>query len=109
AGLVAAVYLAGLAAAGLAKPVAALRDAALAVGRGTEPAAFPPGAPREFEPVLSAFGRMVTDVRRSQAAIEEARQRAARVLANVATGVIALEDALRVTLSDWRAAELRGV
>jgi len=108
AGLGAAVYLAGLAAGGLAKPVAALRAAALAVGRGTEPAAFPPGAPREFEPVLSAFGRMVTDVRRSQAAIEEARQRTARVLANIATGVIAVDDALRVTMANARAEELLG-
>ena len=108
AGLVAAVYLAGLAAGGLAKPVAALRAAALAVGRGSEPPAFPPGAPREFEPVLSAFGRMVTDVRRSQAAIEEARQRTAQVLANVATGVIAVDDALRVTMANARAEELLG-
>ena len=107
-GLGAAVYLAGLAAAGLAKPVAALRDAALAVGRGSEPAAFPPGSPREFEPVLSAFGRMATDVRRSQAAIEEARQRTARVLANVATGVIAVDETLRVTMANARAAELLG-
>jgi signal transduction histidine kinase len=108
AGLGAALYLAGLAADGLAKPVAALRAAALAVGRGSEPPAFPPGAPREFEPVLSAFGRMVTDVRRSQAALEEARHRTAQVLANVATGVIAVDDTLRVTMANPRAAELLG-
>ena len=105
-GLFAAVYLAGLAARRLAKPVAALRAAALAVGRGSEPPAFPAGTPREFEPVLTAFERMVTDVRRSQAALEEARQRTARVLANVATGVIAVDDALRVTLANPRASEL---
>jgi two-component system nitrogen regulation sensor histidine kinase NtrY len=108
AGLLAAVYLAGLAARGLAKPVSALREAAVAVGRGSEPPAFPAGAPREFEPVLSAFGRMVTDVRRSQAALEEARQRSAQVLANVATGVIAVDEGLRVTLANPRAAELVG-
>jgi signal transduction histidine kinase len=108
AGLGAAVSLAGLAAGGLAKPVAALREAALAVGRGSEPPPFPPGAPREFEPVLSAFGRMVTDVRRSQGALEEARERTARVLANVATGVIAVDDALRVTMANARAEELLG-
>jgi signal transduction histidine kinase len=108
AGLVAAVYLAGLAARGLARPVAALREAALAVGRGSEPPAFPPGAPREFEPVLSAFDRMVTDVRRSQGALEEARRRTAQVLANVATGVIAVDDGLRVTMANPRAAELLG-
>ncbi|MGH7529777.1 MAG: sensor histidine kinase, partial [Gemmatimonadales bacterium] len=108
AGLFAAMYLAGLAARRLAKPVAALREAALAVGRGSEPPAFPPAAPREFAPVLTAFDRMVTDVRRSQTALEEARQRTARVLANVATGVIAVDDALRVTLANPRAAELIG-
>src|SRR5256714_376305 len=106
AGLFAAVYLAGLAARRLAKPVAALREAALAVGRGADPPAFPVGTPREFEPVLTAFDRMVTDVRRSQSALEEARQRTARVLANVATGVIAVDDGLRVTMANARASEL---
>ncbi|HKA57935.1 MAG TPA: ATP-binding protein [Gemmatimonadales bacterium] len=106
AGLAAAIYLAGLAARRLAEPVAALREAALAVGRGSEPPAFPAGTPREFEPVFSAFDRMVTDVRRSQAALEEARSRTARVLANVATGVIAVDDALRVTMANPRASEL---
>jgi len=105
-GLVAAIYLAGLAARRLGKPVAALREAAIAVGRGSEPPAFPPGTPREFEPVLSAFDRMATDVRRSQAALEEARQRTARVLANVATGVIAVDEGLRVTMANPRASEL---
>ncbi|HXI34205.1 MAG TPA: ATP-binding protein [Gemmatimonadales bacterium] len=109
AGLAAAVYLAGLAGRTLARPVAALRDAALAVGRGAVPPAFPASAPREFEPVITAFGRMAADVRRSQAALEEARERTARVLANVATGVIAVDDALRVTLANPRAAELLGV
>jgi two-component system nitrogen regulation sensor histidine kinase NtrY len=89
--------------------VAALRDAALAVGRGAVPPTFSASAPREFEPVITAFGRMAADVRRSQAALEEARERTARVLANVATGVIAVDDALRVTLANPRAAELLGV
>ncbi|MBI1967889.1 MAG: hypothetical protein HYS40_07850, partial [Gemmatimonadetes bacterium] len=71
AGLAAAFTLAALAARGLAKPVAALRDAALAVGRGAAPPAFPPseGTPREFEPVVHAFDRMVRDVRHSQEAL----------------------------------------
>ncbi len=108
AGLVAAVYLAGLAARGLARPVAALRDAAGAVGRGAPVPLFPPGAPREFEPVISAFERMAADVTRSQGALEEARRRTAQVLANVATGVIAVDDGLRVTMANPRAAELLG-
>src|SRR3989442_2992441 len=105
-GLVAAIYLAGLAALRLGKPVAAVPEAAIAVGPGSQPPAVPPGTPREFEPVLSAFDRMATDVRRSQAALEEARQRTARVLANVATGVIAVDDGLRVTMANPRASEL---
>jgi len=108
AGLVAAVYLAGFTARGLTRPVAALRDAAGAVGRGAPLPAFPPGAPREFEPVILAFERMASDVTRSQAALEEARRRTAQVLANVATGVIAVDAGLRVTMANPRAAELLG-
>jgi len=107
-GLVAAVALAGLVARGLASPVAALRDAAVALGRGAPLPAFPPGALREFEPVVSAFERMAADVRKSQAALEEARHRTAQVLANVATGVIAVDEGLRVTMANPRAADLLG-
>ncbi len=107
-GLIAAGGLAGLAARTLAQPVAALRAAALAVGRGAAPPPFPADAPREFAPVLSAFDRMVRDVRASQAALEEARARMAQVLANVATGVVAVDDELRVTIANPRAEELLG-
>jgi len=47
-------------------------------------------------------------VTRSQGALEEARRRTAQVLANVATGVIAVDDGLRVTMANPRAAELLG-
>ena len=107
-GVVAAVVLAGLAAGTLARPVAALRDAAVAVGRGVSVPAFPPGAPLEFTPVLSAFERMASDVRRSQGALEDARRRTAQVLANVATGVVAVDSDLRVTMANPRAEELLG-
>src|SRR5438105_4983785 len=107
-GLVAAVALAGLVARGLARPVAALRDAAVALGRSAPLPAFPPGALREFEPVVSAFERMAADVHNSQAALEEARHRTAQVLANVATGVIAVDEGLRVTMANPRAADLLG-
>ena len=107
-GVAAAIYLAGLAARGLARPVAALREAAVAVGRGTPLPAFPAGPLQEFAPVMTAFERMAADVRNSQAALEEARRRTAQVLANVATGVIAIDDGLRVTTANGRAAELVG-
>src|SRR5256714_2015703 len=57
---------------------------------------------------MSAFERMATDVKRSQTALEEARSRTAQVLANVATGVIAVDEGLRVTMANPRAAELLG-
>ena len=108
-GMIAAGSLARVTARTLAQPVAALRDAALAVGRGAAPPPFPADAPREFAPVLSAFERMAQDVQRSQAALEEARRRTAQVLANVATGVVAVDGGLRVTIANPRAAELLGV
>src|SRR5437763_3112764 len=107
-GLVAAVTLAGVVARGLASPVAALRDAAVALGQSAPLPAFPPGALREFQPVMSAFERMAADVHKSQAALEEARHRTAQVLANVATGVIAVDEGLRVTMANPRAADLLG-
>jgi len=107
-GLVAAVTLAGVVARGLASPVAALRDAAVALGQSAPLPAFPPGALREFQPVMSAFERMAADVHKSQAALEEARHRTAQVLANVATGVIAVDEELRVTMANPRAADLLG-
>ena len=108
AGFIAAVGLAGLAARTMARPVAVLREAALAVGRGETPPPFPLDAPREFTPVLSAFDRMAHDVRKSAAALEEARQRTAQVLGNVATAVVALDAGLSITLANPRAAELLG-
>ena len=107
-GLVAAGVLAGLAARPLTQPVAALRDAALAVGQGDAPPPFPEGAPREFQPVIAAFERMVQDIQASQAALEDARRRTAQVLANVATGVIAVDEDLRITMANPRAVELCG-
>lgn len=109
AGVIAAGGLAGVTARTLAQPVAALREAALALGRGAVPPPFPADAPREFAPVLNAFERMAQDIRRSQAALEEARHRTAQVLANVATGVVAVDSALRITIANPRAAELLGV
>jgi signal transduction histidine kinase len=108
AGVAAALFLAARVARGLERPVAALREAAEAVGRGAAPPPFPARVPAEFSTVVTSFQRMAGDVRRSQAAIEEARERTARVLANVATGVIAVDAGLRVTLANPQAAHLLG-
>jgi signal transduction histidine kinase len=108
AGIAAALFLAARVARGLERPVSALREAAEAVGRGAAPPPFPAQVPAEFTTVVTSFQRMAGDVRRSQAAIEEARERTARVLANVATGVIAVDAGLRVTLANPQATQLLG-
>jgi two-component system nitrogen regulation sensor histidine kinase NtrY len=109
AGLVAAVGLAGLAARALAKPVHVLRAAAESVGRGQPLPPRDPTVPPEFVPVVEGLERMADDVRASQAALEAARQRTAAVLRSVATGVVALDRAQRVTMANPRAEELLGV
>ncbi|HUL50937.1 MAG TPA: ATP-binding protein [Gemmatimonadales bacterium] len=104
----AAISVAGLAAGALARPVAALERAAIAVGAGDPPPPFPERAFREFGPVMNAFQQMAADVRSSRASLEQARHRMAQVLANVATGVIAVDADLRIALANQRAVELLG-
>jgi two-component system nitrogen regulation sensor histidine kinase NtrY len=107
-GLAGAAALASRAALTLAEPVQALRRAAVAVGRGDSLPPFGPDIPTEFASVMSAFERMARDVEASQAALEAARRRTATVLGNVATGVVAVDTAMQVTIANARAAELLG-
>jgi signal transduction histidine kinase len=105
-GLVAAGGAARLAARTLSRPVADLRDAALAFGRGTAAPPFPLQPPREFEPVFTAFARMAADVRAGQDALEDARRRTEAVLATVPTGVLALDGAGQVILANPSARDM---
>lgn len=103
-----AIWLAGLAARWLARPIHALRNAAEAIGRGAPLPALGRAVPVEFVPVVEGLERMSQDVRSSQAALEAARQRTAGVLKSVATGVVALDAEMRVTMANPRAEELLG-
>jgi signal transduction histidine kinase len=105
-GVAGAAALAALAAHSLARPVQSLRAAAVAVGQRDELPPFGPDVPREFEPVMDAFVRMAQDVDASQQALEGARRRTATVLRNVATGVVALDRSMQVTIANPRAGEL---
>ncbi len=105
AGVGAALLGAQLVARALSRPVADLHRLAGAVGRG-EPLPVVPTPPAEFEQVFSGFERMAADIRTSQAALESARRRTAAVLANVATGVVALDPSGRVLLANARARQL---
>jgi nitrogen fixation/metabolism regulation signal transduction histidine kinase len=85
-----------------------LREAAVSVGRGQALPPRGPDVPSEFVPVVEGLERMAHDVRTSQAALEAARQRTAAVLRSVATGVIALDGELKITMANPRAEELLG-
>jgi signal transduction histidine kinase len=77
AGVVASLLLARLAARALARPVANLREAALAFGKGESAMLPAERPPPEFAPVFSAFEKMTADVRRSR----DAQERVARIVA----------------------------
>jgi signal transduction histidine kinase len=89
----------------LARPVATLQEAALALGAGrSASAALAAGRPpEEFTPVFGAFRRMEDDLRAGRLALEEARRRTERVLATVATGVVALDGDGAVVLANRQA------
>ncbi len=108
-GLGGAAGLAALAARSLSHPVQSLRAAAVAVGSGRRLPPFDPEPPTEFVSVVDAFQRMASDVEASQSALEEAQRRTAAVLANVATGVVALDRKMQVTIANPRAEQLLSV
>jgi signal transduction histidine kinase len=107
-GALAALWLSGIAARQLARPIRTLREAALALASG---ARTPPleGEPTvEFQPVFTAFRRMASDLNASRTALEEAQRRTAAVLRNVASGVVAVDADGRVSLSNPRSQALFG-
>jgi two-component system nitrogen regulation sensor histidine kinase NtrY len=107
-GAAAALWLSGVAARQLARPIGALRAAARAVARGDQELALDTEAPSEFLPVFNAFRAMETDLRASRSALEEAQRRTDAVLRTVASGVVAVDDAGRVILGNPRAEQLLG-
>jgi two-component system nitrogen regulation sensor histidine kinase NtrY len=107
-GALAALWLSGIAARQLARPIGSLRQAALALAGGEREPTLEGQPTAEFTPVFAAFRRMVSDLSASRSALEEATRRTATVLRNVASGVIALDDHGFVTLANPRADELLG-
>jgi two-component system nitrogen regulation sensor histidine kinase NtrY len=107
-GALAALWLSGIAARQLARPIGSLRQAALALASGEREPLLEGQPTVEFLPVFAAFRRMVSDLNASRSALEEATRRTATVLRNVASGVIALDDHGVVTLANPRADELLG-
>ena len=107
-GAVAAIWSSGIAARSLARPVGALREAALDLAAG-RPAPLLGTAPAsEFAPVYRAFSRMADDLQTSQAALQAAQRRTEAVLQNVASGVLALLPTGEIILANPRAGALLG-
>ena len=123
-GALAALWLSGVAARQLSRPVGALQSAALVIAGGAragerEPAGRSPalgGAaltaalagepPTEFRPVFQAVRRMAADLDASREALDAARRRTAAVLRDVASGVVACDEDGVVTLANPRAEAL---
>jgi signal transduction histidine kinase len=108
-GALAALWLSGIAARQLARPIASLRRAALALAGGESEPALEGRPTTEFLPVFAAFRRMMSDLSSSRSALMEAQRRTATVLRNAASGVIAVDDDGLVTLANPRADALIGV
>jgi two-component system nitrogen regulation sensor histidine kinase NtrY len=95
-----ALWLSGVAARSLARPIGSLQSAALAIASGDREPQLTGVPPEEFAPVFSAFRRMAADLGESRAALEETQRRIAAILRNVASGVIAVDRSLTVTLAN---------
>ena len=107
-GAAAALWLSGIAARQLARPIGALRAAARAVARGEREVPLESDTASEFLPVFTAFRAMAEDLGASRAALEEAQRRTDAVLRTVASGVVAVDERGRVILANPRAEQLLG-
>ncbi len=108
-GALAALWSSGVAARSLARPVGALREAALAIAADERPPALGTAPATEFAPVYRAFGRMAADLATSRAALETAQRRTAAVLQHVASGVLAMTTSGEVLIANPRASTMLGV
>ena len=107
-GALAAVWSSGIAARTLARPVGALREAALGLAAGRAAPALGTAPATEFAPVYRAFSRMAEDLHTSRSALEAAQRRTEAVLQNVASGVIAMLRSGDIILANPRAGALLG-
>lgn len=108
-GALAAIWSSGIAARALARPLGALREAALALAVGRPAPALGAAPASELAPVYRAFGRMAADLAQSRAALEAAQRRTAAVLQHVASGVLAFMESGEILLANPRVEALLGM
>lgn len=107
-GALAAIWSSGVAARALARPVGALREAALDIAAGRRTPMLGAAPAVEFAPVYRAFSRMAEDLNTSRAALQAAQRRTEAVLQHVASGVLALVRQGDIILANPRAEALLG-
>ncbi len=105
-GAIAALWLSGIAARQLSRPIGTLREAALSIAAGARMPAVGSDPTDEFRPVFTAFRRMDADLNASRTELEEAQRRTSAVLRNVASGVVAVDADAKVSLANPRAETL---
>lgn len=108
-GALAAVWSSGIAARALARPVGALREAALAIASGQQDPSLGVAPAAEFAPVYRAFGVMAEDLSTSRGALEAAQKRTEAVLQHVASGVMAMRPNGDVLIANPRAEEMLAI
>jgi two-component system, NtrC family, nitrogen regulation sensor histidine kinase NtrY len=92
----------------LTRPLDELGHAVATVGTGNLRVRLPEGRRDEFGSVYSAFNRMVKGIRRARSALVRETRRTETIVAEAATGVLALDAARRVELVNPRASEILG-
>jgi two-component system, NtrC family, nitrogen regulation sensor histidine kinase NtrY len=92
----------------LTRPLDELGHAVATVGTGNLRVRLPEGRRDEFGSVYAAFNRMVRGIRRARTALVRETRRTETIVAEAATGVLALDARRRVELVNPRASEILG-
>jgi len=107
-GLGLSVVLALVVSRALSRPLDQLSRAAATVGSGDFETRLPDEGPDEFGSVYDSFNQMVRRLRQTRAALVQETRRTETIVAEAATGVLALDGEGRVELVNPRAAEILG-
>jgi two-component system, NtrC family, nitrogen regulation sensor histidine kinase NtrY len=107
-GLGLSIVLALLVSRALARPLDALGRAAVTVGGGNLRTRLPETRSDEFGSVYASFNQMVSRLDQTRAALVQETRRTETIVAEAATGVLALDPTGRVELINPRATEILG-
>ncbi|HEX6926396.1 MAG TPA: ATP-binding protein [Longimicrobiaceae bacterium] len=102
------VFLSLLVGRALTRPIDELSQAAATIGSGNLQVQLPESRPDEFGSVYRSFNRMATRLRSARAALIRETRRTETIVAEAATGVLALDADADVEMVNPRAAEILG-